>query len=364
MLIYIIVYLTIVLFASLKNLQNENKLLPYSALVIERLSIIGPFILIVFLLGFRHQSMGHDLRYLSNNGYLAWFERIAVLSWKDAVTKPIANYEVGFVVFNKTVSLIWNSRQFYLFSVAFFSILPIYLLIKNRSPFPTVSYLIYLGLPVFLLEYSGLRQSLAIAITVFSIRYIEELKITSFIKFVLCVILATLFHSSAWIFVFAYPVFHINFSKKGRLISVAFLIVVFLFKVQLFETFARFFKEDAEMYQTNSITLYIVFTLVYVLCSLFSGKGRVINGYINIFYLACIFQSFSGIHNLAMRIGYYFMIYLVIILPQMVDNIKDKKDRLIVLSVIVVCFVVYGLFSIFKSTWACAAPYHFFWESV
>ena len=53
------------------------------------------------MLALRHQSMGIDLRYTKYFGYLGRFDAIAETSWSDVFDVSIANYEKGYIIFNK-----------------------------------------------------------------------------------------------------------------------------------------------------------------------------------------------------------------------------------------------------------------------
>ena len=84
-------------------------------------------------------------------------------------------------------------------------------------------------------------------------------------------------------------------------------------------------------------------------------------GLLNIFLFACICQSFSGIYNIAMRVGYYFMVPIVLLLPNLLGKNDSSKKLSIVKIVVLICFVVYGLYSRYTSS-AGLYPYIFFWR--
>ena len=327
----------------------------------SHICVNGSFILLVLLLGLRHQSMGNDLRYLSSNGYLGFFDRISYIPWQQIWTVSVANYEQGFVVLNKLISSIWNSRQFYLLAIAFLSIWPLYKMIKRDSPIPALSYIIYMGLPVFLMQYTGLRQIMAIAWCVYSVKYIQTHKK---LRFIVTVCIACLFHSTAWVFLIAYPLYYLKLSKKARWLSVAALGVIYVLRYQIFYLTAHLIKDDASVYESNSIVLYLVFTFIYIVCFMFCNDDEKTNGYMNLFYIACAVQSLAGVHNLAMRIGYYFMVFLVILLPLIINQQQNANNKKILAFGIALCFLLYGYRSIESSTFAQAAPYYFFWENV
>lgn len=126
--------------------------------------------LMVLIMGLRAQTMGVDLR-----GYLASFETLNEYSWKEILgLESYLNYERGYIIFNKLVGSIWCNRQFFLFVCAAISIIPVGIVIYKCSPDPLLSIIIYIGLPVFLLNYSGLRQAIAIGILILSFEFMTE----------------------------------------------------------------------------------------------------------------------------------------------------------------------------------------------
>lgn len=324
---------------------------------------VSSFIVICTLLSLRHQTMGIDLFGGYNKesiGYLGSFDNINRYSWFNIfTTNNFLNYEKGYVVFNKLVGSIYNNRQFFLAVCAFISTLPVFLYVKNKSTNPLLSVLIYLGLPVFLMSFSGLRQAIAIGITIFSLKYIEEKKL---VKFILIIFFSTLFHSSAKIFIIAYPLYHLKLSNNRKLLLALFIPIFYILKAPLFSIFSKIFKDSAEATETGAFMLFLVFFLIYIFLVFFNKKNDAEqNGMINLFYFACICQAFGGVSQLAMRVGYYFMIHTIIAIPNTITNMEDKKSSKLLNIIIFAAFVGFGIYSLKTSTWAMTYPYKFFW---
>ena len=330
---------------------------------INRISTVLIFIMLVLIIGLRHPSMGHDLRYGESNGYLGSFNIIANMSWSNIFSvQSFLNYEYGFILYCKLVATIWNNQQFFIFVSAFLSLLPIFIVIYKKSTNSIMSSLIYLGLPAFLMVYSGIRQALAIGLGCLAIDLVQRKKL---IRFILLVTALCFIHYSAFILFIAYPIYYLKISKKTRWITLLVIPVVYVLRYQLFDLFSKLFKEDATAYETGAYTLLLVFCAIYVFCIVFCKDGDLEqNGYMNLFFLACIFQTFGPIHNLAMREGYYFMIILVLLLPSVISNMKIKTNNVIAGLSVSTAFAVYALYAISSSTWAMAYPHYFFWENV
>lgn len=353
MTIYYVIYLLLGITPIVSNnLQQKEDSARKTFCVIAFLSLFLMFAL-------RHMSMGLDLKYTTSYGYLGRFLRITSASWSDIFNPEVAHYEKGYVIFNKIIGTIHKDRQFFLGACAFFTILPIIYVIYKKSESPFQSVIIYMGLPVFLLTYSGIRQALAIGICFLAFLYIEDKKI---VKFALLVILAMLFHRSAIIFFIAYPLYHLKMSVSVRWASVVLMPVVFVLKRPLFAIFSKIFKENAVAKNTGAGTLFIIFALIYVFCMLYSDGSKEQNGLLNLFLMACLCQAFGGIYDTAVRVAYYFMLSLVILIPNVIEKMDSNLDKPIFKTAVVVAFGAFGLYSIYKSTWAMAYPYFFYWE--
>lgn len=326
---------------------------------------IFAFILIAGLLAFRHPSMGVDLKYGQTTGYLGGFQIIGKSGWDKVLHSDFKNYERGYVIFCKLLYYINDNQQTLLIACAVISVGAVSYLIYKYSKNLLLSYLIYLGLPVFLINYSGMRQTVAIAITMFSYTFIRNKKI---IPFVLTVLLASTFHSSAIIFLAAYPVYYLKVVNKVRWLTAAFLPAVYLLRNPLFAVLSKLFKDDAVPDNNSAITLFLVFSAVYIFTIVYSDKESIHeNGLQNLFWVACICQAFGGVYSIAIRVGYYFMIYLILLLPKTLTNVNTKasdnhRTENIFYIVTAACFAIFGLYSIRNGTWSMSYPYSFFWQ--
>lgn len=325
------------------------------------------FALVFLVVGLRHETMGVDLLagsdYAGYTGYLYSYDKIGAKSWWQAITlDSYLNYERGYIIFNKLIHFLsWGNRQVFLIVCAALSLFPVAFIFHKKSESPVFSFMIYLGLPMFLLVFSGLRQAIAIGICAFALLMVQNKKP---IPFVLLVVLAAQFHYSAWIFLIAYPAYYLRLNFPLR-ITTAFLIpAVFLLRQPLFSVLSLLLKADAAADDNNSITLFIVFFAIYFFCIIFMDDSKEQNGLLNLFFLACVCQAFAGVYSTAMRVGYYFMIALPLLLPLTVRGTKSKKDGRLITIVITACFVVFALYTFSQPSFAGTNPYHFFWEKL
>lgn len=318
------------------------------------------FFLVSLVIALRHPSMGGDLGDGKSFGYLHSFSEINSYTWKETIElEEFLNYERGYIIFNKLVGSIFNNTQFFLGVCAVISIAPIFYVIYKQSVNVTLSTFIFLGLPVFMMLFSGLRQAIAIGMCFLSILLIQKKKP---LRFAFLIIFASLFHSSAMVFLFAYPAYYIKLNRSFRMVSVFLLGVVFAFRKTIFPVLCEWFGyNDVEMDNNGAITLFLVFVAIYIYAFLLDDSKN--QGYLNLFYIACFCQAMAGLHNTVIRIGYYYMLALILLLPQVLRNTKDDTVRIISKAVIPICFIIFALYSFYISSWAEAYPYYWFWQT-
>ena len=357
---YYILYAIIIFFALSANVQITSARKISKAKNNKRLAVFYA-ILVIAIIGLRHPSMGVDLGYGADSGYLFSFNYLSERSWSEIISlSSYLNYEKGYVILNKLVG-IFHSRQVFLFVCATLSLAPVFYIIGNKSNMVMLSTLIFLGLPCFSISFSALRQAIAVGIVFYSIRFIQSKKI---ILFFLTIVIASLFHSSALTFLVAYPLYYFNQTTITKIISFSLLPVVYLLRRPIFLLLCSIFNENPNIDNNKSVTLFIVFSLIYLFAILFyNDKCKEENGYINIFYIACFCQAFGGLNSIVMRVGYYFMIILVLLLPKIIAgySIIGKKGAPIIYCIIFIAFSLFGLYLLSSNTWAMSNPYKFFW---
>lgn len=355
MTIYYILYSLI--FISTEFCKRTDGTLPQR----QRRTAAIPVILLILVLGLRHPSMGVDLQYGKVDGYLWSFETIPKYSWHELLQLGgWRNYEWGYIFYNKILSYISTSDQWLLLVSAGISLLPLAALFARKSRDIEFSYIIYMGLPCFLLPFSGLRQAIAIGICVLATPSICD---KNWKRFLIIVLIATLFHSSAVIYLLAYPLYYLRLPKDYQLLMVPLLLVIYMARYPIFSVASKLFKKNAVPDDNGAFALFLVFIMIFIFCQVYCRSDDESSiGFMNIFYFACICQCFGGVFDIAMRLGYYFMPSLAVALPNILVTIPNQRDRRLLQYTIFAIFVIYGLYALSVDSWQMSNPYHFFWE--
>ena len=332
------------------------------------------FIILIFLvLALRHPSMGHDLRYGTGYGYLGWYQKIANGRLTDVFefTKQ-SNYDIGFVLFNKIISLISKNIQYFIIICTAISILPYAVFIKDNSELPLLSTVLFIANPSFLMQYSSIMQNIAMGICCISYKYIYA---KDFKKFILTILLASLFHFSAIFFLVVYFAYHYELSKNKRLISVIILPIVFSLRIYIFPLVVSYFGSHILAGETSSTKSFWIYYAIYIF-AVFAyeiNKGNKeskdetnkINAFLNIYFLAVLFMIFQDINSLSARLAAYYIISLIVLIPCILSKINNKHIFAFCYIFFLLGFTYYGLnkLDVGRDSYAQCSPYYFFWQS-
>lgn len=324
---------------------------------------VSASLLLVLLLGLRHPSMGVDLGYGRSYGYLVSFSQISGMPWSALwMGQPFQNYEQGYVLLNKLLTALGLGEQGLLLVCGALSVLPIGCIVGRYSANCRSSLLIYLGLPAFWICFSGLRQGIALGISFFAYRFAAEKRWRLYLG---TTMLACLFHSTAMVSLLVYPALRVYPDRAARWASLPGLGLLFAFRSELWNAIVRITGRSIPAVHNGSVELMLLFCGIYLYMILFSEGKRPLEGLINVQYLACCVLVFAEVSQVAQRVGYYFMLYLTLSLPELLREIRRKQgtwEYTLHTLAVVGGFLLFGAYQLRTNTWAMAWPYRFFWE--
>ena len=320
------------------------------------------FIILTILVMLRHQTVGTDTR-----RYVHYFKRFLEMDW----TKLGKDYiEIGFAYYSKIISLFSENPQFFLAITAVIICLLIYFTYIRFCGDPSLTIVLFCTMSTFVMMFSGLKQMMAIGIGFIAYELTRRKKL---VFFVLVVCLALTFHTSAFILAFMYPLYHIKITKKWLLVVVPSIIVVFIFNKQIFSILSiiieRYTQYDASVTRTGAYTMIFLFAIFAVFSFLIPDESLLDQetiGLRNFLLFALVLQMFAPLHTIAMRMNYYYIIFIPLLIPKIISARSEKWQQVAVLSrhLMLVFFLAYFFITASSGGGLRVFPYHFFWESV
>ena len=234
-----------------------------------------------------------------------------------------------------------NFPQLYFIITSAVMYLFFHLAIKNHSENYFYSILIFISIPFFfLMSVNFIKQFTAMAVVLYSTKYIFS---RSFLKFFCFILLATMLHTTAFACLFLYFLYR---KKIPSVILIAFFISSFFsfsLAQKLVDTIFPFYShyllvkvEGGKMFQ---LLLIVIFSLFILIRKLFPDKET--HFYFYAFTLgACIYNTFQPIGFSATRISYYLLVYLVLLVPSLGVRIRKPQFSLVILSLTFPLFVI------------------------
>ena len=309
------------------------------------------FFLIFLFLAFRY-DLGNDYKaYLEKFQFLDSFGLENYLNWEKT--------EKGWTY----LSYIFLPFGFFAMvaTLALFNCLIYYNFIRRYVPtnFYWLAVFIYIFNPyLMLIHASAMRQSLAISLVVLSFNYLYK---KDFLRFILIILISSYFHTSALITLIFIPltIYPWKINLKVGIIFCSIFIILFgagslvmastndFFQLFLIR-YEHHLENDIELNQ--GIGLGVAFQFIILMVTLYYARFQNKEGdtLFKIYIISFLFIPLSLYIWLIARIGLYFTIFSIAVIPIIVAGIKNKLLRKIV-PIVFIAFTLFNFFIFFQS---------------
>ena len=314
----------------------------------------------IFIIGFR-TNVGTDF-----DNYVNIFRNINGFPANYINTD---NLEKGYVLLNRVIGFfIGNKPIIFNFIVAFLTIFFIMKAIYDKSYNCFLSIYLFIS---FCLFYSGMNQSrqlLAIAIGMYSVKYLEMKK---YINFIIYVLIAASIHSSAIILLVLIPLSRILITRRV-LVKYFIVTIIIIINVNLiinllqYTKYSIYFGSKYDVTQGSSVMINTLFRVVLLIGILLFIKKVNSNKYNNILYhmaiLCTILQILAINTSLFARITTYFFVAYIFLIPEILRSIKSKEIRILSYIATIILFGIYHFiyFSMTKNSMGVAEYFNIF----
>ncbi|WP_353505356.1 EpsG family protein [Clostridium sp. Marseille-Q2269] len=286
--------------------------------------------------------------------YEEYFYLINQFNIKDIISSDSFRMENGYNILNKFVSYICNDAQI-IFLVSSFFIL--FLIIKSsKDYFSKYDYniILFIMLGYYHSSFNGIRQYIAIAIFIYSVRYIFS---KNMFKYIILIIIATSFHRTA---ICLLPIYFIT----NKIYSKLFLILGVI--ISLFSNYAYEIILNKILPVINSSYYYTYIDSKYVNEGI-GGAGNEIllillvlliiisivfrehlirldsknNFYINILIIGLFLRVLGFQSQLFFRMSLYFLIFTIYLLPYIYEYMFKKYyiiSKACIIMFLIFCF--------------------------
>lgn len=283
--------------------------------------------------------------------YKAYFDAVPA-PWNLGSFNYFIHYKFLYMFLNSLVKIFSTNFFWLTLLVAAITLSLLFTQMYKYMKYPFFAFLFYLYKTFFYTNFVILRQSIAMMIFFFAIKFIIEKK---FIKYVICILIASLFHTTALILLPLYFLNRFDFSKINPylIVVVSFLlgsISKYILEALVYVAkFAHMAPSVINKIQgmtsgiQGAFNPHMVEALFYVV--LFSFMRKIVKTktdtvFYNLFivYVSTLFM-FSRF-TIFVRISMYFYISIMYLMSKRIEVIKSSKVRLLVVYLLGLIFLL------------------------
>lgn len=290
------------------------------------------------------------------NNYLNYFEYLNTASFSEILN---LNLEFLYKILNIVIARIWNNTKFFMIVIDLIGVIASYYFIKRYSKNYLISVMLFVTIGSYYMQFFILRQAIAIAILMFSVRYIEE---KNFKKFLVCVVIATLFHKSSIIFVLAYFICNVQISFKYISMWMIIYGITFVFRSVIIKIVSGYlYTEYADIMVVGEgygrLLLFSLILIFAVIVDIIMGtnkknkkvltkrdNGDQLSIFYNLVLLTIFFQILATKSSIICRLGNDFCNGAIILLPNVVEKLKNENTKVLILFCIIVMILIYSIY--------------------
>lgn len=307
----------------------------------------------IIISGFRSYSVGADtLAYKIHS-----FDSIQSKSWQY-IFKQFVLYvkgaetikDPGYMIVEKAYQAVFggNYTGFLVFIACLFTI-PMTIWIYKYSDNVCLSFMIYSALFYSFFAITGHRQTIASALVIFG--GYECMKKNKIIPLLLLHVIAFFIHKSSICFIILYFVRFIKIDWLYWVVSIVGTVLCFIFRYRIMSFLGRIMRYESYTDQfegAGAYTFTLCLSLIVLATVLLYNRMRIgvdVKYAISATSLALFFTPLTFIDPSAMRVVQYFSVFIMILIPKIIQCFKEKDRAIINL----VCYVFLFAYIVFKT---------------
>lgn len=311
----------------LLSVQGKTKGQEYGRMMraqfLDRLFTVGIFVVLFVIMALRF-DIGNDYEQYTQTAHEAF----------------VGGYVVTEIGFNMLVKILYSltGGEYYeiVFAVfAFFTLLFFFKAFKRQSVNFAQTFFLFMTLGLYFQTFNTMRYYLALAVALFSMKYVLE---KDYIKFVFWILVAALFHKSVLLVIPTYWIATFEWKRWHILSGLMLCVVCFLGKglvlklaLVLYPSYRNTIYLEGGSSRTSVVRILAVLAL-YFWFSFYAGEGLKSKswyrefrfyGQLNMFAFAA--STFFSFLPVVTRIAYYFGVSQLFLIPLIVEHVAEVK---------------------------------------
>lgn len=307
----------------------------HNVLKAPKMSKMIPIIPLTVIAAIRY-GVGQDYFYT----YTKIFEKViagrADEAWGD----------IGYTLLNRLVAIFSSDYASIFVVTAIIFCFCILKSIYNNSEDQVMSSYLLVCSGYYFCFLNGMRQMIAISIMMISLKYIKE---HNGIKFALCVMIASLFHLTALIFIPVYFFNKLNLNNRKRLLIVLACYVlsgplsILASKIIMLTKYSWYISGAYSTERLGYISALMGIIILLFACIYGKEKDKLL---IDLQMIAVCINAFIGEIPLASRLVWIFGTSVIFLIPNVVKNIQNKTMRQFVIIGIYALYFLYFIYTV------------------
>lgn len=343
---------------------------------LKRTYLVVCLFFIWILIAFRSFLIGNDtISYVNLFPVLASYPLSMYGNNPFSILFTKNRFEYGYVLFNKVIYYFSKNPRWLLIISATLVVILLGYTINRYSKNPSLSLVIFVTMGFMAGTMSQIRQYIAWAICIYSIKFIIDNK---FVKFICFIIVAMLFHISAIVFLPLYWLSKIQLNLKKGIAFVIVTLPLFIFFNRFSELTGSLIKSynnyEKQMLNNgttgylsitiNLIIFFLIFILAIYLMKMNKKNGEQRSKLINLllWMLMCSFVVLILSYKFSQfsRLVSYFTCSIMFLIPNELSNPEKSTIKKVILILFVVFLILnFSVTNILRPEWSSIIPFKF-----
>ena len=292
----------------------------------------------------RGEHVGADnAHYLSAYHILRDIHGIDVFTYKMPWS---IDFEPGYLMLNRILAFFQLNDFMFQLIISSIIYIPVFLTIYRYSDHQFISILVYFAFGLYAHSLGLQRQLIAVSIVILGMKYISDRR---FVRYAIYVVIASLFHVSAMFMIALFFLYKIKISKKSLVILIGIEFFMLFFSRNILNIVFRIFPSykhytDTEQFTSGgSYFRLMCLTAIVILAFFFYERLNITDAKkvtIDAAALSIIIQPVAYSFGLMGRVMDYTIVFLIVLVPMLVEIFEDSAKHLVTYLMIVLLLVM------------------------
>lgn len=305
----------------------------------------------------------------SASSYYHNFLEMEYVQWYDIKAIPYDDNPAMSALMKLVYIIFGGDYQWFIIIVSLFIMIVLAHFITKYSCNPLQSIIYYWGLLFYSFMFDALKQAIAMSIILLAFDQIMNKK---FIRFLLLIFLAAMFHFPAIVFLPAYFIAKMRIDKYYLVLLGGLLTVTYIFRDKLLllmnDVYETTIAEEATIgFFATKVIIMLVIVVAGVILRPPSEDDELYCKMLAFVGISIAFQTFAGYNNTFERLADYYFQFAIILIPLIFEKIELKKNLIPlelqspVKTFAPIIFCSFGIWRFANTVMnnPCLFPYHF-----